>query len=252
MHITVIRPARPKDALKSRETGFTLTELTIVLVIVTLLVGGMLLPLSAQRDLRDIADTQKRLSDINEALLGFAAANGRLPCPAAPETTGVESPEGGGDCTNDWNGFLPAITLGIGPTDAQGYAIDAWNNRLRYAVTTANASAFTTGNEIRNSWAAGLSPNLRVCSTSKNISNPGTSNAECPAADRLTNSAVAVIISAGKNGAALPGSNDELANWPTSNDRVFVNAASPGFDDIVAWISPNILFNRMIAAGRLP
>ncbi len=24
------------------------------------------------------------------------------------------------------------------------------------------------------------------------------------------------------------------------------------FDDLVVWISPNILFNRMVAAGKLP
>ena len=43
------------------------------------------------------------------------------------------------------------------------------------------------------------------------------------------------------------------------NDRVFVshtptpsNAANGEFDDIVVWISPNILFSRMVAAGQLP
>lgn len=30
-------------------------------------------------------------------------------------------------------------------------------------------------------------------------------------------------------------------------------AAGPNtFDDLVTWISPNILYNRLIAAGRLP
>ena len=44
-----------------------------------------------------------------------------------------------------------------------------------------------------------------------------------------------------------------------NNNRTFVshpptaNGAPNGyFDDIVIWISPNILINRMVAAGKLP
>ena len=62
--------------------GFTLIEMAIVLMIVGLLLGGMLVPLSAQMDQRNISDTQKSLSEIKEALIGYAMANGRLPCPA--------------------------------------------------------------------------------------------------------------------------------------------------------------------------
>ncbi len=52
-----------------------------------------------------------------------------------------------------------------------------------------------------------------------------------------------------------PSSADETANG--DNDRVFVShtPTPPGlneFDDLVIWISPNILYNRLIAAGRLP
>ena len=235
------------------QEGFTLVELTIVLFIVALLMGGMLVPLSAQRDVQSITDTQRQLASINEAILGFAAAQRRLPCPAAPGTTGIENPLGGGACTNNFNGFLPAITLGISPTDAQGYAIDAWGNRIGYAVTNANATAFTTASGMQAAWAGGLSPDLRVCKTAANITNAGAANADCPAADTLTNNAVAVIFSSGKNGGAAPTSTDELANWTSSNDRVFISAA-PGasFDDIVVWLSPNILYNRLISAGRLP
>ncbi|MCF8184500.1 MAG: hypothetical protein K9J43_05940, partial [Polynucleobacter sp.] len=47
-----------------------------------------------------------------DALLGYAAINGRLPCPATAASNGAESPIGGGVCTNPYNGFLPAATLG--------------------------------------------------------------------------------------------------------------------------------------------
>lgn len=242
---------------RGAEEGFTLVELTIVLVIVALLIGGMLLPLSAQRDLQSTSETQKQLSEIKEALLGFAAANGRLPCPAAPNTTGAESPSSNsGICTNPWDGFLPAITLGIQPADSQGYAIDSWGNRIRYAVTTGNSNAFTKPNGIRELWGTTtFDPDLVVCNSASAITDPNTGSASCPAANVLTTGAAAIVLSHGKNGAVVPTNADELANWPipTAKDNVFVAAQSgPDFDDLIVWLSPNILYNRMISAGKLP
>ena len=37
-----------------------------------------------------------------------------------------------------------------------------------------------------------------------------------------------------------------------SHEPAPIDAPNGEFDDIVVWLSPNILFNRMIAAGRLP
>jgi len=239
-----------------RATGFTLVELTIVLVIVALLIGGMLVPLSTQRDIQSTNETKSQLAAIQEALLGFAAANGRLPCPASPNTTGSESPnDNSGICTNPWDGFLPAITLGLQPTDSQGYAIDSWGNRIRYAVTTKYSNAFTKPDGIRNSWGPTFTPDVVVCNSGSAITNPNTVSADCPTANTLTKSAAALVLSHGKNGGSMPTNPDELANWPlpTAKDNIFVNSSpGPTFDDIVVWLSPNILYNRMISAGRLP
>ncbi|MDQ5916609.1 MAG: hypothetical protein QG584_2503, partial [Pseudomonadota bacterium] len=102
---------KAREALLSH--GFTLVELTIVLVIIALLAGGMLVSLSAQQESAARSTTERRITEVIEALSGYAAANGRLPCPAAPASTGVESPLGGGDCANDWDGFVPARTLSL-------------------------------------------------------------------------------------------------------------------------------------------
>lgn len=235
--------------------GFTLVELAIVLVIVALLVGGMLISFGTQRDISDSNETQKRLNDIRDALIGFAAANGRLPCPASPSATGVENPLGGGVCANPWDGFLPAVTLGITPSDGQGYALDSWGNPIRYAVTIANSSAFTTAGGMQTAWISGLNPDLQACNTATGLTGSGAT-AACAAGAKLTDSAVAVIYSRGKNGGVAPSSADEVANG--NADRLFVShtptPASGGgeFDDLVTWLSPNILYNRMISAGKLP
>jgi type II secretory pathway pseudopilin PulG len=252
-------------SLKCASCGFSLAELAIVLLISTLLLGGMLVPLSAQNDLRKTAETRKSLHEVRDALQGFAIANGRLPCPAVAAATGIEAGGGAAACAGAANGvadgFLPGMSLGLSPSDGQGYLQDAWGNRIRYAVTVAPSAApnaFTTSKGISNFWHANGTPpgaDLQICTNSASIGPPGTAKADCSANDALTKSAVAVIYSIGKNSAAAGA--DEAANL--NGDRVFVShearpaGASGGeFDDLVVWLSANILYNRMVAAGSLP
>jgi prepilin-type N-terminal cleavage/methylation domain-containing protein len=248
--------AIPKISAPRKFRGFTLVELAIVLVIVALLSGGLMMTVGAQMDSIANAESQRRLNDARDALLGFAAANGRLPCPAAPNTTGSEAPQNGGNCNNPWNGFLPAITLGLSPTDTNGYAIDGWGNPIRYAVTSDKFYQATTSNQIKAAWNAGtgLAADLYICSAAAGATGAG-STAKCATGTDLATNAVAVIFSRGKNGGTTPGSADEIANGDA--DRLFVShsptpAGANEFDDIVIWLSPNILYNRLITAGRLP
>ncbi len=251
----------PSLAPLRKHGGFSLIELAIVLIIVSLLAGGLMMTLSAQQENSAIAETQRRLTEARDALLGFAAANGRLPCPAAPSTSGTEAPVGGGACTNNWDGFLPAITLGVTPTNENGYAIDAWGNPIRYAITNFSNSihcpnqCFTTANGIKAAWNGGisLSPDLQICNTAAGMTGSGAT-AACASGTTQAKDAVAVIFSSGKNGGTTPTSSDELAN--NGADRLFVSRTQTSganeFDDLVIWLSPNILYNRFILAGRLP
>ena len=234
--------------------GFTLVELAMVLLIIAILIGGLLIPLSAQLDMRNRAETDRTLAEAREALLGYAAANGRLPCPATTASNGRASPEMcvGGQCvcTNPWDGLLPAVTLGLHPTDGQGYAIDPWGNRIRYAVTPANSSAFTSTSlrtAVQNFSLGTLLPDLHVCASATGI----TAN-DCGASDTLSSNAVAILIATGRNGPTGHGA-DEAANLDPN--RVFVShtpaadgAAGGEFDDVVSWLSPYILYSRMIAS----
>lgn len=238
---------------RNRVDGFTLVELAIVLLIVALLLGGLLPTISSQVDQRHVTETTKQLDEIKDALIGFAVINGRLPCPAAPNATGVESPANTGLCTNPYDGFLPASTLGLSGTDSAGYATDAWGNRIRYAVTTWSTNSFTKPNGISGAGISTLAPDLQVCSTAT-----GISATACAASAALTpNGVPAVIFSTGKNGGAGAAGIDETAN--IDGNQTFVShlpapsAATNGeFDDIVTWIPTSVLVNRMVAAGKLP
>lgn len=241
--------------LSRLEQGFTLAELAIVVIIIGFLLGGLLMPLSVQMDLRRTADTKKTMDEVKEALIGFAMANGRLPCPATAASNGVEAPSGGGVCTSALAGFVPAVTLSLTPVDTQGYLLDGWNNRLRYAVTTANTSAFTTAGQMKAVTISVLASDLRVCSTSTGMTTGAS--AVCAPTAVLTSSAVAVVYSLGPNFATGGTAADESKNL--DNDRAFIShdptptgATNGEFDDFVVWISSNVLYSRLVAAGALP
>lgn len=256
--------------------GFTLIELAVVMVIISILATGALMSFSAQVESRRITETEKLLSEIREALIGFALANDRLPCPATAASAGDEAYATGGSaanglCADFFAGFVPGRALGITPIDNAGYVLDPWGNRIRYGVTnvnegpngsaTANANTdFTATGELRVVGLSNLSPNLRVCSTVT-----GSTATNCAANATLTTNAVAVVYSTGPNGATPdPGGVriDEAANpnvnAPAGNavyvshERSGTSAPNGEFDDLVTWISPNILYARLVSAGRLP
>jgi prepilin-type N-terminal cleavage/methylation domain-containing protein len=235
--------------------GFTLTELAVVLVIVALLMGGAMMTLSAQMEQRSFEETQRRLQSAREALLAFALTNGRLPCPAAPNAMGEESPAGGGVCNNWYNGFLPARTLGFQPTDAEGYGIDAYSNRIRYSVSsgvtgsgTCNTATavcacgnhFTNAGNLRLNGASCRPSDIDVCTT-----------AACVARVASQNTVGFVVLSTGKNGALSPNPGDEAENL--DNDARFVlRTPSPDYDDMVLIVPAGVVHSRLLAAGLLP
>jgi len=176
-----------------------------------------------------------------------------------------------GGATGVYVGFLPATTLGFTPADAQGYAIDAWGllqNRIRYAVssstvngvlrplTTVNQSSPASGMRgagMSNIQGANL---LSVCSTATGATTTACANA----ASTLVSNAMVVVWSLGPNAATGGGTSaQEVKNAQAlaGADRVFImrtksDVAGQQFDDVVTWIAPPTVFNRLIAAGQLP
>lgn len=235
--------------------GFTLVEMAVVLVILGLILSGLMVPLSAQIEQRNYSETKRQLEEAKEALVGYAMSRPGAPYLPCPDTNndGVEETRTAGVCPSD-EGRLPWTTLGLPRADS-------WGNLIRYRVHR-NFSNSLTGFTLLST------ADFRVCTDSA----CGT-----PIATGIP----VVLVSHGKNGYGtyhaesgtviqLPAaiSNNELANMdgrdnPRAGNNTADSADTPDvdfvsttvsdtFDDLVVWISPNILFNRMVSASKLP
>lgn len=203
------------------QIGFSLIEMAIVLAIVALLLGSLLPTISSQIEQQRRNETRKYMDEVRDALLGYALANKHLPCPDSNNDGTAET-----TCTSTASqvGTLPYKDLGV--TDK-----DAYGNVLVYAVSKAFADSTTY-------FTLSTAGTMRVCTSAACSTN-------------LTNNAVAVIVSRGANWATAS-SADETENTDGDTDFVSHDFVQNGFDDLVVWLSPNTLFNRMVAAGQLP
>lgn len=265
----------------NRIQGFSLVELAIVLVIVSVLIGSFIGTIGSRIENTRRADTEAQLELINDAITGYASTFGRIPCPAEADSAGLEAPAGGGTC-DAGHGFIPGLTLGLrGAYNEDNLLLDSWGNPIRYSVTTANGDAFTetpgaagSGDGMRGNGMAALSPNLIVCDERS------TSTIDCAGGSNvIVSNAPYIIISLGKDGneyvataqdvnaqdensgevAVTANAAGENIAYLVSNDIVFVNKTYSGedsaagfYDDIVLWGSPYVLYTKMMEAGQLP
>jgi prepilin-type N-terminal cleavage/methylation domain-containing protein len=226
----------------NQQRGFTLIELAIVMVILTILAGGLLVPLTRRIEVQHIETTRRTLDEARDALIGFAmshpAADSRpyLPCPDTNDD-GLEN-RTGSTCTGT-TGNLPWVTLGLA-------SVDAWGNRITYSVTAAFANSSNGINP-----GGGMAGDNRVCST-----------ADCTAGIDIADAIPVVLLSHGANGLGAvsasgtaltaPASADEIENDDGATDFVSHPPGGEGtaeFDDIVIWIPSSVLIARVCPAG---
>lgn len=257
-----------------KSAGLTLVEMAMVLAIVSLLLAGLLPTISGQMERQRINQTRKQLEDIRQALTGFAVINGRLPCPAQASldtrsaNAGKEALSAGNACACQSSGSTTAIygsatqcsqssVAGVLPWATLGLPeSDAWGRRFTYRVASHFADRIAA-----NTYGTGCNPGVNLITSSFAICSPGAPDIYDTSGGKLVYKNVPlVVISHGINGNGgfttagsrlAEGAGDELEN--SDDDLSFVNHEfTTDFDDLVIWVSPNSLINRMVSAGKLP
>jgi prepilin-type N-terminal cleavage/methylation domain-containing protein len=256
--------------------GFTLLELAVVLAILGLVVAGLFGPLETQLEARDRRQTLDTLERAADALYGYAVLHGRLPCPDSdgdglPDPAFDPAAAASAQCTSA-EGFLPATELAVPAGDARG-------NRLRYRVR-APAYTWPDSDGLCNGNAGTeldlcTSGNLRVRTRGDNPATAGVREGKF-----RFDAAVdvpAVIVSHGRNGfgatsvdgfvRAAPAGADEAENADADAEFVARTYSRSGagcadsldetiplceFDDLVLWLAPTVLNDRLVSSGRLP
>lgn len=234
------------------QSGFSLIELAIVLVIIGMLVGSILGTLGARIENARISETKDALDEIKLALYGFAMSQTpvRLPCPDI-SNDGVEDfdPLDSTQCASfEVAANLPWATLGI----QRG---DAWASTYSYWV--ADKYSTTDG--------------FGLCTDATGDGRILDSAAGATISDNVA----AVIFSHGKNQYGSIGlDNAARTNSPggasyadedenTDDNKVFVSrpVTTVGslaestipvvYDDILEWISEYELKGMMVKSGLL-
>ncbi len=230
---------RTPRATKDME-GLSLIEVAIALAVSALLLGGLMVPLAAQIDRYRLRETEAALVQALEALLGYAAAHdNRLPC---PDIDGDGAEDRPGPVTAPCRGIegeLPRATLGV-----QGR--DGWGRPIRYRGN--DALTVPEGMPRPPNTRGGL-----------RIDNPRTT-------ERLTVSdpegPAAILFSCGANGrpdgendgtgGSPAGCSNPLRPDPRYAHAVPGRAGSGDFDDVLVWMSKNVLLGRLVRAGTWP
>ena len=258
-----------------KQSGFTLAEIAIVLAVIGIAMTMGLKMLTATLENGAISETQAKQERIKLALVSYLRTNGRLPCPdtATPATGNELTP-----CIDSvalGYGVPPWLTLQL----SRDAVLDGWGNFFSYRVANTQPAAV-----LRN-WTS------RTVGTPFDINELTTPNvaliiqertAPAAALTQITDRAVFVILSHGKNGLGALTTRgadrvppptvavalDENTNG-TAVGRTFVRRAfnerpqdaipavpppvNPGgpFDDLVAYMTGQELLRSLTAEKTL-
>ncbi|RLB06766.1 MAG: hypothetical protein DRG50_04745 [Deltaproteobacteria bacterium] len=191
--------------------GFTLLELVLVIVVLGLLAGATITLVTELAKHKHYEQTKKDLSDIKEALIGYAGINNRLPWADDPN-----NPDGVGD-PNREVGTLPYVDLGLG-------GVDSWRNRYWYHVHgklpgASSLQEFCNVLSVLSGNPPGEYPQLIISGSSPVVQ-------------------AAVIISRGENSALDEENGDGDGVYETKSP-------TDSFDDMLAFLNPNYLYSKL-------
>jgi prepilin-type N-terminal cleavage/methylation domain-containing protein len=216
------------------EAGFSLVELSVVLVIMSVVLGSVLSLATTKSKEAKLKETQEIMKKVSEALAAYVAENNRIPCPSngSVSQNNIAFGKEVEDCSVNPGG-VPTKTLEI----ADDYAYDAWRRRITYYI----APPCSDNDSFIDS---------SLCPSASGIT------VKSAAASAITSTAVYVMVSHGQNGygawshnggkkkiATTAASPEELEN--ANGDKIFVQrTVTATFDDVVAYGTRALLIQQ--------
>lgn len=263
---------------KKTKKAFSLLELSIVIMIISILITGALSVSVTSVNNAKIKVTKDRIAEVYKALGNFLLVNGRLPCPASLLLTKSSSSYGSeagtaGTCAASGTGTYSSSTstsliIGMVPIRSLGLpnemGEDGFENKLVYVVDKGFTSSTTFGTSGVTISGTTITYNSVITVQEKPLSNAQTA----------TTNAIFLLMSYGaneygsfgansssQNSIPSPADSDEQSNWiasisgTTANfDGTFMasSGSSEVFDDIVFYKTRNQLVQDFSAFSTIP
>jgi prepilin-type N-terminal cleavage/methylation domain-containing protein len=237
-----------------RKSGFSLVEMSVVLVIISTILGSVIVLTNKAQDRSKYEITIAKIKAIDERLQQYAIKGGIIPCPARRNsalnsatfgiatdcTTNLTAPADNGIGTDTGQvriGVVPTRTLGL-PDD---YMFDAWGMRISYAVNKNLATTVAAFTAYTKPATGGIAI----------VDSAGNSVFDTNAAlNKLFPAYVVIshgmdkkgaIAQAGTSTNSCGGSSDDVLNcgntgvFRDSSVKIINPAANAYFDDVIMW-----------------
>ncbi len=241
---------------KLKQKGFSLIELSIVILIVSIFAASVINLLGKRNSTEDNKATKDKLEVIMEALKVYYKVNLRLPCPALFTVKSFEAGFGvgtlpAGSCSTAPGrhtasgaraGMVPVVDLGL----PASYAFDVWNNRITYVVDASltQTSGWDPGglSNIYVEGPTGTMMNLRTPTSAEVGTNPidcrdGTSLGLINNySEKIPDCPAVILVSHGVNGylAYLPSGAQNTSTFGINSDQLEnqnTGTTVPAFDN---------------------
>ena len=143
-----------KEFLKQKKLGFSMIELSVVLVVMGIMTVGMISLGTATLESAKIAETKSIIAKIQKAMIVYYKKNNSLPCPAdgtlaltdnnfafeQKTNSSSDTTISNATCSASYSNLISTVMYyGTVPTRTlklpDYYAFDAWGNRITYNIS---------------------------------------------------------------------------------------------------------------------
>jgi len=239
---------------RSRDDGFTLIEIAMVLIILGLLTQSMIQPLAGLRQDTQHRQTLLRIEQIKQSVLAYLVAHGALPCPVSSlnRSNDPDNATGANTCIESVGG-VPAERLALsGAMDDNGALLDEWGRVYRYAISPENSELqgdsrlldWATSGDASEIGIGDMRGSLTLCTK--------PADTRCPNSATRANNIAFVVVSHGPDTSSNPLQLENL-----DDDVIYFlgersNSSATVFDDYLVWASAEEALYWMLRAGWLP